>query len=94
MAPYSQIRGGEPPSSLHRTTTHRIYTRWWFWEILGAGFTIISFLAIIIVLRVFDGIPIPNIPLCLSLNTIASILGAIVKTTLLLVVTASLSQMK
>jgi hypothetical protein len=94
MGPYSPIQGGERSPSPRRTMMHRIHTRWWFWELCGATFTIISFLAMVIVLRVFDGRPIPDIPLGISLNTIASLLGAIVKTTLLLVVTASLSQMK
>ncbi|KAE9973212.1 hypothetical protein EG327_009243 [Venturia inaequalis] len=72
----------------------RISSRWWFWEITSITITLLSFLAIIITLRVFDGKPLPEIPFGITLNTIASLLGTVVKTTLLLVVSSALSQLK
>lgn len=72
----------------------RISSRWWFWEIISITISLASFLAIIITLRVFDSKPLPEIPFGITLNTIASLLGTAVKTTLLLVVSSALSQLK
>jgi hypothetical protein len=81
-------------STFHPNPFRRISSRWWFWELTSITITLVSFLAIIITLRVFDGKPLPEIPFGITLNTIASLLGTAVKTTLLLVVSSALSQLK
>ncbi|KAF1982580.1 hypothetical protein K402DRAFT_466699 [Aulographum hederae CBS 113979] len=73
---------------------HRLRIRWWFWELFGALLSLLSLLAMVITLRVFDEKPLPEIPLGITLNTIASLLGTLAKTTLLLVATSALSQLK
>jgi hypothetical protein len=81
-------------STFQPNPLQRISSRWWFWEIAGITISVVSLLAIIITLRVFDGKPLPDIPFGITLNTIASLLGAATKTTLLLVVSSALSQLK
>jgi len=78
----------------HPVSLRRFSSRWWFWEITGLTISVSSLLAIIITLKVFDGKPLPDIPFGITLNTIASLLGAATKTTLLLVVSSALSQLK
>ncbi|TID18740.1 Carboxylic ester hydrolase protein [Venturia nashicola] len=90
----TKLSGLSRRSTFHANPFRRISSRWWFWELTSITITLISFLAIIITLRVFDGRALPEIPFGITLNTIASLLGTAVKTTLLLVVSSALSQAK
>jgi hypothetical protein len=90
----TKLSGISRRSTFNPNPFRRISSRWWFWEITSITITLVSFLAIIITLRVFDGKPLPEIPFGITLNTIASLLGTAVKTTLLLVVSSALSQLK
>lgn len=90
----TKMSGISRRSTFSSNPFRRISSRWWFWEITSITITLSSFLAIIITLRVFDGKPLPEIPFGITLNTIASLLGTVVKTTLLLVVSSALSQLK
>ncbi|QDS77432.1 hypothetical protein FKW77_006658 [Venturia effusa] len=81
-------------STFDSNPLRRVSSRWWFWELTSITISLSSLLAIIITLRVFDGKPLPEIPFGITLNTIASLLGTVVKTTLLLVVSSALSQLK
>lgn len=83
-----------PRSTFQQAPFRRMTSRWWFWEILGISTCVACLLGVTITLRVFDGKPLPDIPFGISLNTIASLLGTGIKTTLLLVVSSALSQLK
>ncbi|KAF2420526.1 hypothetical protein EJ08DRAFT_620730 [Tothia fuscella] len=89
--PYSEL---SPKSTFQQGPLRCIRSRWWIWELFGMITCVICLLAICITLRVFDGKPLPSIPFSISLNTIASLLGTAIKTTLLLVVTSAISQLK
>jgi hypothetical protein len=81
-------------STFQQSAARRMTSRWWLWELLGITTCVACLLGVAITLRVFNGKPLPDIPFGISLNTIASLLGTGIKTTLLLVVSSALSQLK
>lgn len=89
--PYNDL---SPRPTLQQSAVRRMTSRWWLWELLGITTCVACLLGVTITLRVFDGKPLPDIPFGISLNTIASLLGTGIKTTLLLVVSSALSQLK
>jgi hypothetical protein len=84
------------------TTTHstslsllrNVQLRWWGWELVAAGISLAFFAAVIVVLKVYDGHAIPQLPLGITLNTTVSLIAAVSKTALLLVASTTMSQLK
>jgi hypothetical protein len=89
--PYNDL---SPRSTFQQSPARRMLSRWWLWEILAITSCVACLLGVTITLRVFDGKPLPEIPFGISLNTIASFLGTGIRTTLLLVVSSTLGQLK
>ena len=52
---------------------------WWLWEVLGAIVSVVSTVAIVIVLAIHNGKPLPIWPLSITLNTLVSVLATISK---------------
>lgn len=73
---------------------HRLRLRWWFWELCGASLSVAAFCATVIILKAYDGHPLPALPDDITLNAIVSVLGTVTKTSLLLVASAAISQFK
>ncbi|KAJ5605695.1 hypothetical protein N7510_008476 [Penicillium lagena] len=66
----------------------------WLLECLAMTFSVASFMAIIIILRICDQKPSPNLSYGLTLNTIVSLLAAASRSSLLFVVAAAVGQLK
>lgn len=82
----------------HRTPSpgflRSVQLRWWCWELVAAAISLALFVSVIIVLKVFDGHALPQLPGNITLNTTVSLIAAISKTALLLVASAFMSQFK
>ena len=78
-----------PPSLLRN-----FQLRWWCWELVAAAISIVLFAAVVIVLKVYDGHALPQLPGDITLNTTISLIAAVSKTALLLVASAFMSQYK
>lgn len=86
-----------PPKQANTTVKsryERVFTDWWLWEILAVLLSLSTFSALIIVLIVYNGRAVPQLPWGISLNTVVSILATISKTSLMFSITATLSQFK
>lgn len=71
-----------------------IQLRWWCWELFAAAISLALFAAVVIVLKVYDGHALPELPLGITLNTTVSLIAAVSKTALLLVASTTMSQFK
>ena len=86
-----------PPRQVHLTLKscyERMFTNGWLWEILAVLLSLGTFSALIILLIVYDGRAVTQLPRGISLNAIVSILATISKASLTFSITASLSQFK
>lgn len=81
------------PQSPRRTWMHLTQDTW-FNEVFLMVFSFFAFLAIIVVLAVYDHRPVPDFKYGLKLNTIISILAIASKSSLIFVVSASIGQLK
>lgn len=66
----------------------------WLWEVLAISFSILCFLVVICLLRVYDQKASPSFPHDLTLNSITSVLSAASKSSMIYAVTASIGQLK
>ena len=66
----------------------------WTLEILGCLTSIGFLVAIIVVLRCYDGHPMPDWPYGITLNALISVLSTVMKATMTFVLTESLAQLK
>lgn len=71
-----------------------VQLRWWCWELVAAAISLAVFAAVIIVLKVYDGNSLPQLPAGITLNTTVSLIAAVSKTALLLVASTTMSQFK
>ncbi|KAH0021500.1 hypothetical protein KCU78_g6088, partial [Aureobasidium melanogenum] len=85
------------PSPERRSPRKNIYT-WvcdeWLFEILACALALLALAAIVITLAVHDGRPLPEWPFNISVNALVSIFGVILKTSMMLPVSESISQLK
>lgn len=86
------VKPSKPQSP--RRTWMRLIQDTWFSEISLMVFSFFAFLAIIVVLAVYDHKPVPDFKYGLKLNTIISILAIASKSSLIFVVSASIGQLK
>ena len=66
----------------------------WLHEILGLTLSVVAIVAIIIVLKRFDGQPLPDWPEGITLNALISVLSTISKATMIAVIASCISQLK
>ena len=62
----------------------------WIAELLSCGLALIAFIGLIIILRAFNHYVITEIPLKISIDTLVAVLSAVVKSSLLLPVSAGM----
>lgn len=74
--------------------TPRSWHSIWLWEMLGWVISMVSFVAIVIVLRHYNGRPMPDWPYGITLNAVLSIISTVMKATLAFAVSESLGQLK
>lgn len=77
-----------------RNITIRWFVEWWMLEILSWGFSAMCMMAIIGIVIIYDGHPIPNWPLGLTINGLISVFSNFAKAALLLSTTEALGQLK
>ncbi|KAH0172827.1 hypothetical protein KCU67_g1555, partial [Aureobasidium melanogenum] len=85
------------PSLGRMSPRKNIYT-WvwdeWLFEILACTLSLLALVAIVITLAVHDGRPLPEWPFNISVNALVSVFGVILKTSMMLPVSESISQLK
>ncbi|KAG9521981.1 hypothetical protein KCV07_g3395, partial [Aureobasidium melanogenum] len=85
------------PSLGRMSPRKNIYT-WvwdeWLFEILACTLSVSALVAIVITLAVHDGRPLPEWPFNISVNALVSVFGVILKTSMMLPVSESISQLK
>jgi hypothetical protein len=84
----------EQPSKTRTGPVRKLQLKWWFWELFAAAISLALFGVVIVVLKVYDGHALPQLPGGITLNTVVSLIAAISKTALLLVASATMSQLK
>ncbi|KAF8856529.1 hypothetical protein BDZ45DRAFT_594092 [Acephala macrosclerotiorum] len=70
------------------------HSDWWLLEFLGCLFSLLCAVAIIIVLKVYDGKPLPKLPQGITLNTILALFTTLAKAGLMIPISEALSQLK
>lgn len=75
-------RGGQRRLKLGRTVAFWMDS--WIAEVLSCGVAVLSLIGLTVTLRVFQGKPLADYPLKISLNTIVAVFSAIVKASLLM----------
>jgi hypothetical protein len=83
-----------PPSSDERSTFARLAQDWWLNELLGLILSLLAFLAIVIVLKVYENHTLPDWPYNVTLNTFLALFTTIASTGLMVAVLEALSQLK
>ncbi|KAH8712143.1 hypothetical protein GQ44DRAFT_713684 [Phaeosphaeriaceae sp. PMI808] len=76
-----------------RETISRLFHNWWI-ELLAAVLVVLSFSGLISVLLQYQGKPLPNWPLNLSLNTALSVFGVLFRSPVLFIAGEGLGQLK
>ncbi|KAG9765618.1 hypothetical protein KCU73_g327, partial [Aureobasidium melanogenum] len=66
----------------------------WLFEILACTLSLSALVAIVVTLAVHDGRPLPEWPFNISVNALVSVFGVILKTSMMLPVSESISQLK
>lgn len=82
------------PSRTLSSRVSRLTEETWHWECFLIFLSLGSIGAVVAVLYIFDGKPVPDLPDFITINTIISILGTISAAALMSVVAASISQLK
>lgn len=86
-----------PPKQAHMTLKSlydRFFTDWWLWEILALFLSLSTFAALVVILSVYNGRNVAQLPRGISLNAIVSILSTISKSSLIFSISATISQFK
>ena len=86
-----------PPKQAHMTLKsfyERSFTNWWLWEILAVLLSLSTFSTLVIILIVYNGRNVAQLPQGISLNAVVSILSTISKSSLIFSISATLSQFK
>lgn len=72
----------------------RLATDWWIWELSAMLSSLISLVAIVLVLRLHEGRPVPDWPFSITINSMISIFATIMSATMLVPIAESISQAK
>ncbi len=72
----------------------RFATDWWTWELCAILTSLISLAAIILVLLLYKGRPLPDWPWSITINSLVSIFATIISRTMLMPVAAGIGQAK
>lgn len=78
----SQTQSNFQDKNRHQQTAIRkapLFRDWWLWELVGAMLSLGATVAIIIILAVYDGHPLPSWPYRITLNSLLSVLSTIAK---------------
>ena len=67
---------------------------WWLWEIAALAISFAAMLALVVVLRVHEGKPLPHWPVHITINAFISVTSTIMKAAIAVPLTACISQMK
>lgn len=80
----------EPASSLVQAKSSLVESQWrrWWQEISLCCLGLVCLMALVIVLKVFQGNTLPNWPLHLSINTLVSVLNLVLKVSVTIVVSS------
>lgn len=80
----------EPVSSFHQAKPSLVESQWrrWWQEIALCCLGLICLMALVTVLRIFQGQTLPNWPLHLSINTLVSVLNLVLKISVAIVVSS------
>ena len=81
------------PAATPRNTVFGTLARWTK-DMLALATALVSFLAIVITLRLHDNRPLPNWPFSISVNALISVFSTILKGTMLYAVAGAISQLK
>jgi len=85
-------------SSTRTVTTADRWTHFttdrWIWEICAMLVSLLSMLAIVLVLRLHEGRPLPTWPFSITINSLVSVFATIMKATMLVPIAAGISQAK
>ena len=79
------------PATTHRT---RLETDWWMKELSAMLISILSFLCIVLTLRIHEGRPLPDWPLSITINSLVSVFSTIMGMTLFVPLAEGISQAK
>jgi hypothetical protein len=91
----SLLYSNAPPSrSAFSTIFSQRHNHGWFWELLSCLFSFLSLIAIIIILKHYDGQPIQNAPQSVTLNSLLAIFTTLAKVGLMFPLAEALSQLK
>ena len=72
----------------------RLAADWWIWELCAVLSSLISLVAIVLILRLHEGRPLPDWPFSISINTLISIFATIMSATMLMPIAEGISQAK
>jgi hypothetical protein len=86
----------KPPASggKKRHTIDRVVSTYWLFEVLCGTLSLACLIAITVVLRAFDNRPVPSWRYGITLNAIVSLLASVATFSLIVPITAGLSQLK
>ena len=73
-----KITRGNLPHETHRDRKSWLWD-WWLWEIAGIALSLSVTLAIVVILAMYDGHPLPKWPYSITLNAMVSVLATIAK---------------
>ena len=92
----NELEPAEKGSEHTPATAHwsRLEIDWWIKELSALLISLLSLLCIILTLRIYDGRPLPNWPLSITINSMVSIFSTIMGMTLLVPLTEGISQAK
>ena len=72
----------------------RLETDWWIKEISAMVISILSLLCIVVILRIYEGRPLPDWPLSITINSLVSIFSTVMGMTLLVPLEQCIGQAK
>lgn len=85
-------KGSEHTRAMDRWS--RLPTDWWIWELLALLCSVISLVAIVLVLRLHEGRPVPDWPFSITINSLLSIFATIMSATMLVPIAEGIGQGK
>lgn len=81
------------PVKRHASWSDRL-NDWWLWELLSVILSVSCLIALVIILRVYEGRSLPDWPLGITLNTLVAVLSTIMEASMMVPVAACISQLK
>ena len=90
----SRNNGHVPADTRDKARFNRHLDDWWLWEMLSILVSLLSLIAVVVILKSYSGRPLPDWPESITLNALIAVITTIMTAAMMVSVPACISQLK